>query len=251
MAGAPEWLTAQAYAHRGLHDASVPENSLAAFRAAMARGLGIECDIRISSDGRAVVFHDAETVRLTGQDGVTQAMGVAQLTTLHLLAGDGRESGEQVPTLRDMLDEVAGKVPLLLELKTDGNEPVQTLCRAVRRDVEGYPGPLAVMSFDPRIGAWFASHVPDLPRGIVITEQGSRTLSGAVRRRLTAKRALPHFLAYDIRDLPSRFAQSYAKCGTPVLSWTVTRAEHVATAERAGAIPILEGAGVAAWESRA
>lgn len=244
MAEAPEWLTEQAYAHRGLHDADTPENSLAAFDAAMARGLGIECDIRVSTDSRAMVFHDAETERLTGEAGVTADMTVGQLTALTL-----GESKEHVPTLRDMLDLVAGRVPLLLELKTDGKESVHKLCRAVRRDVEGYAGQIAVMSFDPRIGEWFASHMPDLPRGIVITEQGSRTLSGAVKRRVQTKKAQPHFLAYDIRDLPSRFAKSYTKCGTPLLSWTVKSAGDVDTAVESGAVPILEGAGLAAWES--
>ncbi|VVT04887.1 glycerophosphodiester phosphodiesterase family protein [Erythrobacter sp. EC-HK427] len=246
MVSAPDWLTAQAYAHRGLHDAKTPENSLAAFRAAMDRGLGIECDIRVSIDSRAVVFHDAETERLTGQAGVTANMTVGQLTAL-TLGG----STEHIPTLRDMLELVAGRVPLLLELKTDGKESVHKLCRAVRRDVEGYTGPVAVMSFDPRIGAWFASHMPDLPRGMVITEQGSRTLSGAVKRRVQTKRGLPHFLAYDVRDLPSRFAKSYTKCGTPLLSWTVKSGSDVETVLATGAIPILEGDGVAAWEARA
>lgn len=251
MRRAPAWLTAQAYAHRGLHDADRPENSLAAFRAAMARGLGIECDIRISSDGRAVVFHDAETARLTGHTGVTQALSAAQLSALPLRTANGAASAECVPTLRDMLREMAGNAPLLLELKTDGKAPVQPLCRAVRRDLEGYPGPLAVMSFDPRIGAWFAGHMPDLPRGIVITEQDGRTLSAVLRRRRAARQAKPHFLAYDVRDLPSRFATRYARCGTPILSWTIKSEADVETAAQAGAIPILEGAGVAAWQSRA
>lgn len=244
MAEAPDWLTAQAYAHRGLHDADIPENSLAAFAAAIERGLGIECDIRVSSDSRAMVFHDAETDRLTGHAGATANMTVGQLTALTL-----GQSAEHVPTLRDMLDLVAGRVPLLLELKTDGNEPVHKLCRAVRRDVEGYAGKVAVMSFDPRIGEWFASHMHDMPRGIVITEQGSRTLSGAVKRRVQTKKAKPQFLAYDVRDLPSRFAKSYAKCGTPILSWTVKSDADVDTVVEAGAIPIMEGEGVAAWES--
>ena len=239
----PGWLTAQAYAHRGLHDAAVPENSLAAFEAAIARGLGIECDIRVSADGRAMVFHDAETGRLTGHTGTTGAMSVSELTALTL-----GESAEHVPTLRDMLALVAGRVPLLLELKTDRRESVHKLCRAVRRDVEGYRGDLAVMSFDPRIGAWFALRVPNLPRGLVVTEENARTLSGAVKRRLSVRAAKPHFLAYDIRDLPSRFAAAQAKRGLALLTWTVKSGAHVDTAVEANAVPILEAAGVAAWE---
>lgn len=243
MAEAPEWLQRQAYAHRGLHEAGVPENSLAAFAAAIDRGLGIECDIRVSADGRAIVFHDAELERLTGAAGEVAALTVGELTA-QVLTG----SEETIPTLRDMLELVAGRVPLLLELKTDSKTSVHKLCRAVRRDVEGYAGEIAVMSFDPRIGSWFAERVPDLPRGLVITEQGARTLSGAVKRRLSVKTARPQFLAYDIRDLPSRFAKKQARAGLPLLTWTVRSAALFDTAMECGAVPILEGAGVAAWE---
>ena len=245
MGEAPGWLTAQAFAHRGLHGEGVPENSLAAFAAAIERGLGIECDVRVSADGRAMVFHDAETERLTGHVGTAATMSVGALTALTL-----GESGENVPTLRDMLSLVADRTPLLLELKSDGPQSVQKLCRAVRRDIEGYRGPLAVMSFDPRIPAWFARRVPRLPRGLVVTEEGAKTTTGAVKRYLSVWRAKPHFLAYDIRDLPSEFAAEQARGGRALLTWTVREAAHVETALASGAMPILEGDGVAAWEQR-
>lgn len=244
MAEAPAWLSRQAYAHRGLHDSALPENSLAAFTAAIARGLGIECDIRLSADRRAMVFHDAELERLTGHDGKTANKTVAELTSLKLSG-----SGEHIPTLRDMLALVAGRVPLLLELKTNRKESVQGLCRAVRRDLEGYSGKVAVMSFDPRIGKWFRDRLPDLPRGLVITEENARTLPGAAKRCLSVLHAHPHFLAYDIRDLPSRFARKQMDKGLPLLTWTVRTAQQVETVMACGAVPILEGAGVAAWEA--
>ncbi|WP_340588583.1 glycerophosphodiester phosphodiesterase family protein [Erythrobacter alti] len=243
MAEAPAWLTRQAYAHRGLHDGEIPENSLAAFTGAIERGLGIECDLRVSMDGRAIVFHDAELERLTGQAGVLAGMTVGELTAREL-----GKSAEKIPTLRDMLDLVAGRVPLLLELKTDRRESVQKLCRAVRRDVEGYGGEVAVMSFDPRIARWFSSRMPDLPRGLVVTEEDGRTLSGAVKRHLSLWQARPQFLAYDIRDLPSRFATRQSQAGFPLLTWTVRNAAQVDMALDCAAVPILEGAGVAAWE---
>ena len=64
---APDWLTARPIAHRGLHDraASRPENTLAAARAAVAGGFAIECDVQLSADGEAMVFHDAALGRLT------------------------------------------------------------------------------------------------------------------------------------------------------------------------------------------
>ncbi len=244
MAEPPAWLTRQAYAHRGLHDAAIPENSLAAFAAAIERGLGIECDIRVSADRRAMVFHDAELERLTGQSGKTAEKTVGELTAITLQGSD-----ERIATLRDTLAMVAGKVPLLLELKTARGEDVHGLCRAVRRDLEGYTGEVAVMSFDPRVGHWFRQRMPNLPRGLVVTEENARTLPGAIKRVLSARHARPHFLAYDIRDLPSSFARKQAEKGAALLTWTVRNGQHVQTAIACGAVPILEGAGLAAWEA--
>jgi len=245
-----DWLTAQGYAHRGLHGANeqgnVPENSLAAFAAAMASGLGIECDVRKSSDGRAIVFHDDDLDRLTGQNGTVSDSTVGELTALRLVSTD-----QHIPTLRDVLSLVVGQAALLLELKTDRSKPVTPLCRAVRRDLEGYAGPVAVMSFDPRVSSWFAQRQPGLVRGLVVSEQNARTLSGSVKRRLAVLHAKPDFIACDVNDFPSRFADGQVKRGRKLLSWTVRSAALLETAQTAGATPILEAAGVAAWLSRA
>ena len=239
-----EAMSGWAYAHRGLHDADVPENSLAAFDAAIATGLGIECDIRKSSDGRAIVFHDAALSRLAGRGDSLGALPVGDLTGITLGA-----SAERIPTLRDTLDRVAGQVPLLLEVKMDDGRPVDPICRAVRRDLDGYDGLFAVMSFDPRVSAWFAEREPGMARGLVITEQNSRTLAAAFRRRAAIRRARPHLLALDIRDLPSRLARRERRRDRPLFTWTVKGSEQVQTAFEAGASPILEGPGVAAWRS--
>ena len=243
MAEPAEWLVRQPFAHRGLHGGALPENSPGAFRAAIDRGFGIECDIRVSAEGRAIVFHDAGLDRLTGHEGRVEHTTVGQLTAIRLTGSE-----ETIPTLRDVLQTVAGRVPLLLELKTDRKRNIHKLCRAVRRDLVGYVGEVAVMSFDPRVGAWFAKRVRDLPRGLVVTEEDARTLTGAIKRRLAFWKAKPQFLAYDIRDLPSRFAASHTSADVPLLSWTVKTAAHCDTAREAGATPIMEGPGVAAWE---
>lgn len=240
-----DWLTSQAYAHRGLHQAGVPENSLAAFEAAIEAGLGIECDVRKSADGRAMVFHDDQLDRLTDATGPVDGCTVGELTAISLSGSD-----QHLPTLRDMLDTVAGRVPILLELKTNLDRPIGPLCKAVRRDCEGYSGAIAVMSFDPRVSSWFAQRLPSMVRGLVMTEEGGRTLIGGIRRRLAVRHAQPHFLAYDIRDLPSAFAARQQAKGLPLLSWTVRTAALLETAQHAGATPILEGTGVAAWQSR-
>ena len=221
------WLRGVTYAHRGLHGRGRPENSLAAFAAAVEAGLGIECDVQRTADGRAVVFHDWELDRLTGDAGPVAGRSVAALTRIALAGTD-----ETIPTLRDLLELVAGRAPLLIELKSRKEKPVSPLCRAVLRDLEGYPGPHAVMSFDPRVGHWFARRSPGTVRGLVVTEANARTLGAAVKRHFAVWRARPDFLAYDVRDLPSRFAARQRARGLPVLTWTVATS---ALRERAAA----------------
>jgi glycerophosphoryl diester phosphodiesterase len=234
------WLRGVVYAHRGLHGHGRVENSTGAFAAAIAAGLGIECDVQRSADGRAVVFHDWELDRLTGERGAVAARSVAELAAIEL-----RGATEPIRTLRDALEQVAGRVPLLIELKSCEDRPVGPLCRAVLRDLEGYGGPHAVMSFDPRAGHWFAAHSPGTVRGLVVSEANARTFGGAVKRHAALWRAKPDFLAYDVRDLPSRFAAAQRARGLPVLTWTVaTAALRQRAFEHAGGW-ICEGEGVA------
>ena len=174
------------------------------------------------------------------------ARSVGDLTAIMLTGSE-----ETIPTLRDALDLVAGKVPLLLEVKSDDRRPVDAICRAVRRDLDGYQGLAAVMSFDPRVPRWFAEHEPDVLRGLVVSEQDSRTLVAAIKRKLSVAHARPDFLALDVRDLPSSLARKQAAKGRALFSWTVRSAAQLETALRSGAVPILEGAGVAAWEAGA
>ena len=235
------WLGNWAYAHRGLHLAGVPENSLAAFRAAMARGMGIECDVQLSSDARAMVFHDFDLDRLTAESGAVALRTAEELAGIGLTGAD-----EQIPTLRQMLDLVAGKAPLLIEIKSRRGSfaPSEQLCRAVAQDLQGYEGPHAIMSFDPRVVRWFADHAPDCTRGLVMTEEHDRGLVGSLRRHLFLWRARPQFMAYDVRDLPSAFAASQRARGLPVLTWTVRSPELRERAALHADAPIAEGDGV-------
>ncbi|MEY4472283.1 MAG: hypothetical protein RL671_587 [Pseudomonadota bacterium] len=236
------WLGQCGYAHRGLHGAGLPENSPAAFAAAIARGMGIECDIQLSSDGQAMVFHDATLDRLTAEQGRLADRSAAELGRIKLTAGD-----DTIPTLRQLLDQVAGKVPLLIEIKSPKGKPerIPALCMSVRRVLEGYQDPHAIMSFDPRIVRWFAAHSPLTVRGLVVTEENDKALPGMVRRYLSLWHARPDFLAYDVRDLPSRFAAAQRRRGLPVTTWTVRSPECRERAAAHADAPIAEGAGVA------
>lgn len=239
LAARVEWLYGVTYAHRGLHGEGRPENSPSAFAAAIARGFGIECDIQRSSDGQAIVFHDSDLDRLTAETGPLIERSAAQLGTIHIL-----DSADTIPTLRQLLDGVAGRVPLLIEIKAEPGTRIAAICLAVRRLLEGYRGPVAVMSFDPRVPRWFARHSPHVVHGLVMSEEGSRTLFARTRRHILLWRAHADFLAYDVRDLPSRFAAAQRRRGFPVLSWTVRTPELLARAARHADAPIAEGAGI-------
>jgi len=235
------WLGQGAYAHRGLHGVGVPENSPAAFAAAIRRGLGIECDIQRSRDGQAIVFHDHALDRLTSEQGLVAERDAAALGQIVLNGG-----ADTIPTLRQLLDQVAGAVPLLIEIKSPRGRAgrIPALCLSVRRVLEGYGGDHAIMSFDPRIVGWFARHSPLTVRGLVVSEEDDKALPGMVRRRLALWHSRPDFLAYDIRDLPSRFAAGQRRRGLPVLTWTVRNAEHRERAAAHADAPIAEGAGL-------
>lgn len=233
------WLGGHAYAHRGLHGNGLPENSPSAFAAAIARGMGIECDVQRSSDGQAMVFHDWELDRLTGETGAVARRSADQLGRIELSG-----SADCIPSLRQVLDQVDGTVPLLIEIKSNATSRANALSLAVRRQLEGYRGLHAVMSFDPRVVRWFADHAPLTVRGLVVTEEHGKTLAGRIRRHLSLWHARPHFLAYDVRDLPSRFAAAQRRRGLPVLTWTVRSAEHRERADEHADAPIAEGAGI-------
>ncbi len=234
------WLAQHEYAHRGLHGPGVPENSLSAFAGAIARGMGIECDIQRSGDGQAMVFHDWDLARLTGERGPVADRSAAALGQIMLGGGNG----DRIPTLREMLGMVRGRAPILIEIKSKRGYNVAASCLAVRRVLEGYQAPHAVMSFDPRVSRWFAANSPRTLRGLVMTEEGDRGIAGWARRHLWLWIAKPDFLAYDIRDLPSRFAAAQRRRGLPVTSWTVRSPELRERAALHADAPIAEGDGV-------
>lgn len=225
-------------AHRGLWGGPVPENSLAAARAAIQGGFGIECDVRLSRDGTVMVFHDADTGRLTGRSGSIANMATHDIQSLRLGGGE-----ERVPTLAQFTGLIAGRVPLLIEIKTDTLAQTAPLCLAVRRVLEGYRGPVAVMGFNPEVGRWFLNHAPKIVRGLVMTEHREsrgRAIRDAITRRLAVKRARLDFLGYDVRFLPSSLPAALRAKGLPVVSWTVRSEADRAAAAAYADRPIFE-----------
>ena len=233
------WLRGATFAHRGLHGPGVPENSLSAAMAAIDRGLGIECDVHKSGDGQPMVFHDDTLDRLTGLSGRIGERTAAELGTIALLG-----STDTIPTLRALLDRIAGEVPLLIEIKAPEDGRSGALCLAVRRVLEGYRGPHAVMSFDARIVRWFLLHSPHTVRGLVISEQDDKALTGRWRRHRMLWQAKPDFLSYDIRDLPGRFPRAQRLRGLPIATWTIRTTDQLERALDHADAPTVEGAGV-------
>ena len=183
-------------AHRGLHDDEKPENSLAAFRAAGENDYGTELDAHLTADGETVVMHDDNTARMCGVDKVIAETSLAELKTLRL-----RNTDEQIPTLREALEAVGGHGPVILELKTAGeNNPL--LCEKVLEEIRAYDGALCIESFDPRIVAWFKRNAPDILRGQLTNsfremKKGTSPLAAfAIANGLTNVIARPQFIAH-------------------------------------------------------
>jgi glycerophosphoryl diester phosphodiesterase len=241
-----DWLTARPIAHRGLHDAAagVIENMPAAFRAAIAGGYAIECDLQLSADGEAMVHHDATLGRLTEGGGELRALNSAALKRVTFGA-----TTDRMLTLGELCDLVGGRVPLVVELKSrfDGEPRLAARTADVLRR---YGGPAAAMSFDPRLVEALRASAPDLPRGVVAErwyEDAEWAALSAVQKQILGNllhsfRTRPHFIAYDIDALPALapLAARYL-FGLPLLTWTVRTAEQRERAVRFASQMIFEG----------
>lgn len=226
---ARDWLTAVPFAHRGLHDAAgvVPENSLPAFAAAADAGFGIELDVHRSADGELVVVHDRELVRLTGADLRVDLTPWPRLRGLRLEGTD-----QPMPRLGDVLDLIAGRVPVMVEVK-NLERRVGPLEAAVDDLLAGYDGPVCVASFNPATVAWFGANRPTLMRGQTAGPFRDIPLPGwarfALSRMLGNARTRPHFLSYDLAGLPDRVVDLWRR-GRPLLTWTVRSPEDLVKA---------------------
>jgi glycerophosphoryl diester phosphodiesterase len=214
------WLTLQPFAHRGLHDgAAAPENSMTAFDRAIAEGHGIELDVQAAFDGVAMVFHDATLERLTDFEGSVLSYGSNKLMEMRL-----KNSSQLIPSLDHVLEHIAGRVPILIEAKSPEAD-FHPLCFSIRRALEGYRGPVAVMSFDPRIVSWFHRNAPRIIRGLILTDENNAKTGVLGRlglpRLMSVWQSKPNFIAYDVRSLPSTLSRKMRDNNIPLLTWTV------------------------------
>lgn len=225
-----EWVIARPVAHRGFHDRAAGriENSISAARAATERGYAIECDVQISRDGEAMVFHDFELDRLTDASGRVDALDARALSRIAL-----RDSGDFVPTFENWLAQVAGATPVICEIKSafDGD---MRLAARVAQIAAAYTGQIALKSFDPNVIAFLrreaaALGVAHAPLGIV-AEAGFHAdawsmLSDDQRLGMATlthwDKTRPDFLSWRVKDLPHATASLCRAYGVPVLAWTV------------------------------
>jgi glycerophosphoryl diester phosphodiesterase len=243
---APDWLTARPVAHRGLHDRArgIIENMPSAFQAAIAGNFSIELDVQLTADGEAMVHHDDALGRLS--EGTEK---LSQLTAAQLKQVPFKDTADRMITLGELCDLTAGRVPLVIEIKShfDGD---RKLVARVAEVLKSYAGPAAAMSFDPDQVMALKELGPEVVRGIVAqrtyADNDWTKTSPAQRREMTALRhgfrTQPHFVAFWVDQLPAPapwIARNIFGC--PLLTWTVrTEAQRQRAAQYADQM-IFEG----------
>ena len=254
MRNAPAWLTARPIAHRGLHECgrgAIIENSPSAAKAAMARGYAIECDVQLSQDGEAVVFHDFTLERLTARQSRVDAFTAQELCGLSLRGGE-----DKMATLPACLSLIGGRTPLVCEIKSrfDGD---MRLADRVAACAAAYHGPMCIESFDPLVMAHLRANqspmqIEHVPLGMVAMANYDQEHCEWSHLDADEKRALaqflhfeqtrPDFLSYGLRDLPHAVPHlCRAGLGMPVTIWTVRTKAERALALRNGDQIVFEG----------
>jgi glycerophosphoryl diester phosphodiesterase len=241
------WLVAKPIAHRGLHDKAngIVENTMTAAEAAIAGGFAIECDVQLTADGDAVVFHDFTLDRLTGETGEVRARKTAALGGI-AIAGSASDT---IPTLTRFLDRIGGRVPLVVEIKSrfDGD---MALTKRTCEVISAHSGPIVIKSFDPAIIAEVRRIAPGIPRGIVAesqhTDKSYNALSAeqkhALGNLLHFEESQPQFISWHVKDLPAGPPYLCRVLGRlPVMTWTVRTPEDRARAAQYADQMVFEG----------
>jgi glycerophosphoryl diester phosphodiesterase len=243
---APDWLTARPVAHRGLHDhvRGIIENMPAAAQAAVDGRFAIECDIQLTADGEAMVHHDDTLGRLTEGSGALIDMTAAELKAVPF-----KDTPERMMSLSDLCALIAGRVPLVVEVKSRFVGDRKLVAR-MAQVLGGYSGPVVGMSFDPDQVLALREAMPKLSRGIVAQrnydDDDWQKLTAAQRDSMLhlrhGFRTEPHFIAFWVDQLPAPapwIARNIFGC--PLLAWTVRTPEQRARAARYADQIIFEG----------
>lgn len=221
-----DWIRKRPIAHRGLHDRAkgIIENTRTGFERAITRNYAIECDLQISGDGKAMVFHDPELDRLTDETGPVNGRTAEELQKIPLL-----HTSDRMQTLEELLVQVNGKVPLFLELKSlrDGSPRLMEACL---KTLANYKGLFGLMSFDPRFLLAAKRYGVQVVLGAVAmpdTEKfWSRPPPGGETTAPMLDLIDPDFLSYHAQSLPTDFSESFRQAKKPVISWTIKSVEE-------------------------
>ncbi len=230
------------YAHRGLHDESKPENSMAAFRSAVENGYGIELDVHLLRDGKLAVIHDYSLLRTANADVKIEKLTAAELANYRLA------NGEKIPLFSDVLALISGQVPLIIELKSTVDNFARLTDAAVAA-MDGYRGLWCMESFDPRCVRHLKKHHPQVIRG-QLSENFFKSPASTLSLPLKLSMALllpdfltsPDFVAYRFSDrkmLPLQLCRRLWRI--PIVAWTIQVQEDFDLAAQEGCIPIFEG----------
>ena len=237
-------LLARPFAHRGLHSSGCPENSPAAFEAAVRRGFAIELDVRLSADGVPVVFHDGDLARMCGVDERVSRLRARDLCRLRLAGTD-----ETIPTLVSVMHGVAGNTPVLVDLKAPVGRR-RLLADAAAILLRAYRGPVGVVGFDPWLLQAMRMRAPGLLRGQSAGVDARFTATWAGRRVChpvdelwSLRLSTPDFVTFNVDRMPSDAVRRVRR-QLPVVAWTVRSPESYRLARASADSVIVEGAAV-------
>jgi glycerophosphoryl diester phosphodiesterase len=229
-----DWLVARPIAHRGLHNKNTTiENTESAFAAAIRGNYAIECDVQLSADGEAMIFHDDDLDRLTEAKGAVNALSANELKSVKL-----KSTTDRIQTLAELLEQVDGRSTLVIELKSlwDDND---ALAKRAIEILQDYDGHCCLMSFDPGLVACLREISPQTVRGIVADRTTHPYYNALPLAKRYAMRTFshlaqtqPHFVSYNWRELPFEPVTEIRKAGHPVITWTLRSKEETAQALR-------------------
>lgn len=221
-----DWLTQTPIAHRGLHSEGIPENTTAAFRAAIDEGYPIELDVHLTKDGVPIVFHDRE---FEWPDESTDPIRNILYTDIRQYQSP--DGGYSVPRLHVALDVIDGQVPILVDVKNPSRD-IGPLESVIVERLDRYEGEFAVQSFNPMTLGYFRKHRPDWPRGQLaehFTDVEGLTWwqKAALKRLVMTWWSQPDFIGYRHSDLPYWPVRLHRRMGIPILAWTVRTAREL------------------------